>query len=131
MNNWTNLQLPYFLFKKNQVRIQRDLYQNQKKGIPQTGVNQMMQLLQTASVIGDVFSSKLLDHALKHFGSQNTYSTLSLLRELEDRDLIELLCNDSATGEEFYRFNHPFTRVTLYQMQPFEWQVRQIHLKVI
>ena len=93
---------------------------------------QMMQLLQTASVIGDVFSSKLLDHVNKHFIVTNKqYSTSSLLRELEDRDLIEMIYDDNTSSEKFYRFNHPFTRVTLYQMQPFEGQVRQIHLKVI
>ena len=92
----------------------------------------MMQILQTASVIGDVFSSKLLDSINKHFmHTDKQYPTLSLLKELEDRDLIEMIHSDVSTSEQFYRFNHPFTRVTLYQMQPFEWQVRQIHQKVI
>ena len=117
MNNWTNLQLPYFLFKKNQVRIQRAVNSTAKGISPldNSGVVQMMQLLQSASVIGDVFSSKLLDHVNKHFILTNKqYPTASLLKELEDRDLIEMLYDDTASSEQFYRFNHPFTRVTLY-----------------
>ena len=96
--------MPYFLFKKNQVRIQKAVNRT-AKGISQlenSAVVQMMQLLQTASVIGDVFSSKLLDHVNKHFIVTNKqYSTSSLLRELEDRDLIEMIYDDNTSSEKF------------------------------
>ena len=42
-----------------------------------------------------------------------------LLRELEDRDLIELIYeekpkSDDKLAQAFYRFNYPFMRDTLY-----------------
>jgi hypothetical protein len=42
-----------------------------------------------------------------------------------------MIYDDQTSGEQFFRFNYHFMRITMYQTMPFEWQVRQIHLKVI
>lgn len=78
---------------------------------------QMQYLLQTAAVIGDIFSMKLLDHVNKRFlnqQSQQVLPTMKLLTDLEDRDLIELIYDDNMLNDRFYRFTHPFIRATVY-----------------
>ena len=78
---------------------------------------QMQYLLQTAAVIGDIFSIKLLDHVNKRFlnqQSQQVLPTMKLLTDLENRDLIELIYDDNMLNDRFYRFTHPFIRATVY-----------------
>ena len=78
---------------------------------------QMQYLLQTAAVIGDIFSMKLLDYVNKRFlnsQSQQMFPTMKLLTELEKRDMIELIYDDNILNDRFYRFTHPFTRATIY-----------------
>lgn len=78
---------------------------------------QMQYLLQTAAVIGDIFSMKLLDHVNKRFlnqQSQQVLPTMKLLSDLENRDLIELIYDDNMLNDRFYRFTHPFIRATVY-----------------
>ena len=78
---------------------------------------QMQYLLQTAAVIGDIFSMKLLDHVNKRFlnqQSQQVLPTMKLLTDLENRDLIELIYDDNMLNDRFYRFTHPFIRATVY-----------------
>ena len=94
----------------------------------------MVYLLQTAAVIGDNFSMLLLDYVNKGFlnsKSQQIFPTMQLLRELENRDMIELIYEDNMVNDRFYRFTHPFTRATIYQGMPVEWKVRDIHLRII
>lgn len=56
---------------------------------------QMLQVLTSASVIGDSFSSNLLDNSYKVVVEKHLQtSTLQILREAEDRDLIELIMID-------------------------------------
>ena len=91
---------------------------------------QMQYLLQTAAVIGDIFSMKLLDHVNKRFlnqQSQQVLPTMKLLSDLENRDLIELIYDDNMLNDRFYRFTHPFIRATVYQSMPWEWKVKDIH----
>ena len=62
---------------------------------------------------------------------KNLYSTAILLKELEDRDLIELISIDDDSGELIYRFTAPFFRNALYQMQSYLTSKRETHLKII
>lgn len=62
---------------------------------------------------------------------KNLYSTAILLKELEDRDLIELISIDDDSGELVYRFTAPFFRNALYQMQSYLTSKRETHLKII
>ena len=39
---------------------------------------------------------------------------MKLLNELEQRDMIELIYDDTMQNDRFYRFTHPFTRSTIY-----------------
>jgi len=65
----------------------------------------------------------LVDYANKVLvEKKNQYLTSQLLEELEDRDLIEMILQDSQTGEMVYRFTYPFIRNALYQMQTFATQ---------
>ena len=80
----------------------------------------MLRLLQEASLVGNVFSSKLLAQVSRR--SLTVPEIKAALDTIEDFDLIEMLYNES-NGEWFYRFNHPGTLQTLYQMQCFS--VRQ------
>jgi len=56
---------------------------------------------------------------------------MKLLSELEKRDMIELIYDDNMQNDRFYRFTHPFTRMTIYQGMPWEWKVKDIHQKII
>jgi len=86
----------------------------------------------------------------------NRFSTSDLLRELEERDLVEMIDDgstsnsnalisgtdngttgapqSSSTGTSacaYYRFNVPFMSNTLYEMQPFEIAKKGIHEQII
>ena len=77
---------------------------------------------------------KILDHVNKRFlnsQSQQMFPTMKLLSELEKRDMIELIYDDNMQNDRFYRFTHPFTRMTIYQGMPWEWKVKDIHQKII
>jgi len=51
--------------------------------------------LQTASVVGDIFSSDLVNFANKVLvEKKNQFMTTQLLDDLEDRDLIELILHN-------------------------------------
>ena len=133
LNEWTNLDLPWPLFKQNQVMIQQAIIPN-KFAQASSNQMQMQYLLQTAAVIGDNFSMKLLDHVNKRFlnsQSQQMFPTMKLLDELEQRDMIEMIYDDNMLNDRFYRFTHPFTRSTIYQSMPWEWKVKDIHQKII
>jgi len=42
-----------------------------------------------------------------------------LLKEIESRDMIEMIYYDEVSNKQVYRFTQPFMRSTLYQMQNF------------
>lgn len=72
-------------------------------------------MLTSASVIGDSFSSNLLDNSYKVVVEKHLQtSTLQILREAEDRDLIELIMIDQVNNDMIYRFTNPFMRTALY-----------------
>lgn len=73
----------------------------------------MVQLIQASSVIGEVFSSKMLQNCTRDLDSYK-YSTVGVLKELEERDLVEMIYDEEENL--FYRFNHLFLKETLYQM---------------
>ena len=73
-----------------------------------------MLLLKTAAVNGEIFSLRQTK-ATYLVDESSRYSIKILLRELENRDLVELIFDD-GDDEGFYRFNHPFLRETLYSL---------------
>jgi hypothetical protein len=49
----------------------------------------------------------------------------------EERDLVEMILMDEASGDIIYRFTDKVLRIALYQMQSLETQKRETHLSII
>ena len=125
LGTWNGLALPHLVFKKNCETIEKAL-QIGSLGLGKLdglAILQMIQLLQTASVVGDVFSSRLVDCVNEcPVDPSKKYSTMVLLKELEDRDLLEMVYDgydSDGVKQCFFRFNHIFLRETLLHMQSF------------
>lgn len=58
-------------------------------------------------------------------------STVEILQEAEERDLVEMILMDEASGDIIYRFTNKLLRIALYQMQSLEVQKRETHQKII
>ncbi len=58
-------------------------------------------------------------------------STAEILKEAEERDLVEMILMDEGSGDIIYRFTNKLLRIALYQMQSEETQKRETHRNII
>lgn len=71
-------------------------------------------------MIGDRFSSDMLESVNQSLvDNHKIIPNTDLLKEIEARDMIEMIYFDEVSNKQVYRFTQPFMRSTLYQMQSF------------
>ena len=87
-----------------------------------------MILLKVAAVLGATFPLKLVAYCSASVEAE--YSSESLCKLLENRDLIEFLFDSEQDGQVF-RFTYSFFSQTLRNLQIFEGQRKQAHEKTI
>jgi hypothetical protein len=111
---WNSLELPAIIFKHNCQLVESKLtiMVNGRRKLDTAEVLQILRLLQNASVIGPMFSSRMLDKIVNR--ESNVADINKRLDQIEDCDLIEMVYNEVYNGERFYRFNHHLTQATFY-----------------
>ena len=116
---WNSLELPAVIYKHSCQLVEGKLTVtvNGRRRLDTTEVLQILKLLQDAAVVGPMFSSRLLAKIANR--ELDVGEINKRLDQIEECDLIEMVYNEMATGERFYRFNHQLTQTTLYQMQCF------------